>query len=100
MFLSKIEWLVLALALLLVPGSPWGAETPEQLFDRLDRDKDGYLSPQELASDAAKAGNWIAIDRDRDGRISRSEFGTMLAQPSPSQSPSAATGGTKPPKQE
>jgi Ca2+-binding EF-hand superfamily protein len=100
MFLSKLEWLVLALALFLVPGSPWGAETPQQLFDRLDRDKDGYLSAQELASDAAKGANWIAVDRDRDGRISRAEFGTTIAQPSPSQAPSAAAGATKPPKPE
>jgi Ca2+-binding EF-hand superfamily protein len=100
MFLSKLEWLVLALALFLVPGSPWGAETTEQLFERLDRDKDGYLSPQELASDAAKATNWIAVDRDRDGRISRAEFGTMVAQPSRAQPPSAAAGGTQPPKPE
>jgi Ca2+-binding EF-hand superfamily protein len=100
MSLSKLEWLVLALGLFLVPGSPWGAETPEQLFDRLDRNRDGYLSAEELASDAAKAANWIAVDRDRDGRISRAEFGTMIAQPSPAQTPSAATGGTKPPKPE
>ena len=100
MALSKLEWLVLALALFLVPGSPWSAETPEQLFDRLDRNRDGYLSPDELTSDVAKAANWIAVDRDRDGRISRAEFGTMVAQPSPAQAPSAATGGTKPPKPE
>src|SRR5687768_7522316 len=102
MFMSKVEWLVLALALFLVPGSPWGAEpeTPDQLFDRLDRNRDGYLSRDELASDAAKAANWIAVDRDRDGRISRAEFGTMIARPSPAQTPSAATGGTRPPKPE
>jgi len=28
MFLSKLEWLVLAVALFLLPGLSWGAETP------------------------------------------------------------------------
>ena len=42
-----------------------------QLFERLDRNGDGYLSADELAS---QEGDWIAVDRDRDGRIGRSEF--------------------------
>jgi Ca2+-binding EF-hand superfamily protein len=71
------------------------------LFKQLDRNGDGYLSPQELASEAAKRGNWIAVDRDRDGRISRAEFGTVppvAARTAPPQS--AATGGTQPPAQQ
>lgn len=42
-----------------------------QLFKRLDRNGDGYLSADELAS---QEGDWIAMDRDGDGRIGRSEF--------------------------
>jgi hypothetical protein len=101
--LSSFEWLVLAAALLLCPGFAWSAE-PEaaagatapsvSLFDRLDRNKDGYLSREELGSDEAKTRNWIALDRNRDGRISRSEF-TLVAVPS-AQQPSAAAGGTRP----
>src|SRR3990170_1345395 len=70
--LSRLEWLVLAAALLLCPGFSWSAEPETSLFERLDRDKDGYLSREELAADAAKNGNWIAIDRDRDGRNAQS----------------------------
>jgi hypothetical protein len=106
--LSKFEWLVLAVALFLCPGSPWGAE-PEagagasaaatSLFDRLDRNKDGYLSREELESDEAKSRNWIAVDRDRDGRISRAEF-NLVASPASQPQPNAAAGGGRPPKQE
>lgn len=100
--LSRFEWLVLAAALLLCPGFSWSAEPEASLFDRLDRNKDGYLSKEELAAPAAQNGNWIAIDRDRDGRISRAEFNTVVAQPSPQQqTPSAAAAGaTAPPKKQ
>ena len=100
--LSRLEWLVLAAALLLCPGLTWsaGPDAPS-LFDRLDRNKDGYLSKEELSVPEANNGNWIAVDRNRDGRISRSEFSPVLAQPAPQQAPSAAAGGSPPPpKQE
>jgi hypothetical protein len=95
--LTKLEWLVLAAALALCPGWSWGAEPADSLFERLDRNKDGYLTPDELAGDEAKTRNWIAVDRDRDGRISRGEFG-LVAAPKPD--PDAAAGGTKRPKKE
>ena len=43
----------------------------ERLFDRLDLNRDGYLSESELTS---RQGDWVAVDGDRDGRIGRSEF--------------------------
>jgi|SRR5688572_5275605 Ca2+-binding EF-hand superfamily protein len=99
--LSRYEWLVLAAALLLCPGFSWSAEPEASLFERLDRNKDGFLSKEELAAPAAQNGNWLAIDRDRDGRISRREFTTVIAQPASQQQPSAAAGGsTLAPKQE
>ena len=102
--LSRLEWLVLAVALLLCPGwshsqgrsdASAGASAPAaSLFDRLDRNRDGYLTPNELSSHEANSRNWIAIDRDRDGRISRSEFGLVgIAASKPA--PSAAAGATK-----
>jgi len=96
--MSRLEWLVLAAALLLCPGFSWSAEPEASLFDRLDRNKDGYLSKEELAAPEARNGNWIAIDRNRDGRISREEFNTRLAQPASKPVPSAAAGGTRAPE--
>ena len=46
----------------------------EGLFDRLDTNRDGYLSAAELEREPAERANWIASDRDGDGRISRAEF--------------------------
>lgn len=95
--LSRLEWLVLAAALLLCPAVTWSAEPDTgSLFDRLDRNRDGYLSKAELAVPESNHGNWIAVDRDRDGRISRSEFSPVLAQPAVQQQPSAAAGGSTP----
>jgi Ca2+-binding EF-hand superfamily protein len=93
--LSRFDWLVLAAGVLLLPAFTFGAEPEISLFERLDRNKDGYLSAEELASAEARSRNWIAVDRDRDGRISRSEFGLVgIAASKPA--PSAAAGATKP----
>ena len=46
----------------------------DSLFRELDRNGDGVLTPDELATDQARRSNWIAIDRNRDGRITPGEF--------------------------
>ena len=58
------------------PSASTGASAAS-LFDSLDRNRDGYLSAEELWRDPDAARNWIAIDRNRDGRISRDEFTTV-----------------------
>ena len=95
--LSKLEWLALAGAVLLSPGISRSDDS--SLFDRLDRNKDGYLSREELSAEEIKNRNWIAVDRDRDGRISRAEFNIVnLPTPgTPQPAGSAATGGTAAP---
>jgi hypothetical protein len=101
--LTRFEWLVLVVALLLCPAVSWaqagaGATAPSQsLFERLDRNKDGYLTRDELSGDEANSRNWIAVDRDRDGRISRSEFSLVDLERAKPQ-PNAATGGSAAPK--
>ena len=98
--LTRFEWMALAAALFLCPGLSWGADEDASLFERLDRNKDGYLSAVELATPDARNSNWIAVDRDRDGRISRTEFNMVIARPSPQAEPSAAAGGTREPRKE
>jgi sporulation protein YlmC with PRC-barrel domain/Ca2+-binding EF-hand superfamily protein len=55
-------------------GSARRANDNAALFERLDRDRDGYLSDAEVDRPIAETRNWMAVDLDRDGRISRSEF--------------------------
>jgi hypothetical protein len=106
--LTRFEWLFLLAAVLLCPGMSFGQVVVNgsngagaALFDRLDRNRDGYLSSAELTSDEAKTTNWIAVDRNRDGRISRAEFGLVEARSATAQQqPSAAAGASAPPKAE
>lgn len=52
----------------------------DSLFDRLDANRDGYLSAAELEREPAERSNWIAADRNGDGRISREEFAGIRAE--------------------
>ena len=49
----------------------------QALFDRLDKNKDGFLTGSELTSQEALTANWIAVDRNNDGRIGRAEFSAV-----------------------
>ena len=50
------------------------ADASRALFDRLDKNRDGYLTGGELTSIEALTTNWLSVDRNNDGRIARSEF--------------------------
>lgn len=53
------------------------AASSQALFDRLDKNHDGYLTGTELTSQEALSTNWLGVDRDGDGRISREEFSAV-----------------------
>ncbi|HEY1287577.1 MAG TPA: EF-hand domain-containing protein [Burkholderiales bacterium] len=50
------------------------AAASQGLFERLDKNHDGYLTGTELTSQEALSTNWLGVDRNGDGRISRDEF--------------------------
>ena len=55
-----------------------GADKPGKLTPRefyvLDRDRSGYLTPDEVKGDAVLEQNFKKIDKNRDGRVSLEEF--------------------------
>ena len=54
------------------------AESPARLTPRefylLDRDRSGYLTPDEVKGDAVIEQNFRRLDRDHDGKLSLEEF--------------------------
>ncbi len=56
------------------PSFTRDASASRALFERLDKNRDGYLTGGELTSPEAQSANWVSVDRDGDGRISRVEF--------------------------
>ena len=64
------------------------ASASRALFDRLDKNRDGYLTGTELTSQEALSSSWLGVDRDGDGRISRDEFTAVPQTESASARPS------------
>ena len=57
-------------------STPLFAEDTAQAkqFNKLDKDKDGYISQQEAKSDKRLSDQWDTADADSDGKLEMSEF--------------------------
>ena len=59
------------------PSFARDASASNALFERLDKNRDGFITGSELTSQEALTSNWIGVDRDGDGRINREEFSAV-----------------------
>ncbi len=53
---------------------PLPSTTNDGRWERLDANKDGWLSRDEAKADASVTADWSKMDRDNDGRVSRTDF--------------------------
>ena len=56
------------------PASAGRTSLSAELFERLDRNKDGFVTRDEAKDATELQGRFAELDRDDDGRISRSEM--------------------------
>lgn len=49
-------------------------------FRALDRNEDGYISPQEAEQHEALATQWDEADQNQDDRLDRAEFAAFMAR--------------------
>ena len=56
-------------------AAPTGRTTPsEALFERLDRNNDGFVTRDEARDATELQGRFAELDKDNDGKISRAEM--------------------------
>ena len=58
----------------ITPAAPAAKEEPAPLFDRLDSNKDRYLSKAEAKRSTQVMDRFKELDIDRDGKVSADEF--------------------------
>jgi hypothetical protein len=51
----------------------------EQQFRKLDKDRDGFLSKQEAASDGVSGADFDKHDKNHDGKLDQAEFQSLKA---------------------
>lgn len=62
-------------------GAAVGTADATDRFVRLDTNRYGWISREEMRTDTAAADLWSALDRDGDGRVSRQEFSRVWGDP-------------------
>lgn len=92
----KLAFAVLVSA---VTGTVWaGGES--SVYQQLDVDEDGYISPKEGGAIQGLVENWEEVDMNQDGRLDQVEFARFEAATAPRESaPLTAPQETVPPGQ-
>ena len=67
---------LLAISLVLIASAAWAQKSPSgnAAFDGLDKNRDGYLSSQEVAGEKELAKRHARFDANKDGRMSLEEY--------------------------
>ena len=70
------------------PQAAAESTTSAKLFQRLDRNNDGFVSRDEAKDASELQGRFVELDKDNDGKISRAEMAALDAE-------RGAAGGSK-----
>ncbi len=68
------------LLLSLISFHTFSAGDPRALFERLDQNRDGFISKSEASSEPNLWSRFGSYDRDKDGKLSLSEFTVYARQ--------------------
>lgn len=91
----KLMAMAIVAGSLLLPMGVSAADDPgttQAMFDKLDKNHDGYISQEESKADTDLSMHWTAADKNKDGKLEESEFsafeldrdiGTTPAQQNP-----------------
>lgn len=77
-----------------LPQEPGKADSTAALFQKLDTDKDGYISENEGRGSPSVETHFAEMDEDKDGKLSRNEIRTGLAGPAGPGGLTGEPGGT------
>lgn len=73
----KIKDILIVAVFVFLPLSVSAAEhegTTKAMFNKLDKNHDGYISKDESKADQDLSMNWSSADKNKDGKVEESEF--------------------------